>query len=87
MRICQGCGEEINPKRIEILPSTTTCVKCSTVEKKGGIIVTLGEKDHTCNELVIMDRDKIDSYSKNAKKSVKKILSRSERDLSKDAEG
>lgn len=81
MRLCNKCGEQINPKRIQILPNTRTCVLCSTVEKKGGIVVTLGEKDHTCNELVIMDRDELLRTEKGNKKSIKSILRKSERDL------
>ena len=27
--LCEFCGEEIPPERIEILPDTTTCVQCS----------------------------------------------------------
>ena len=27
--LCDICGKEIPPERLEILPDTTTCVKCS----------------------------------------------------------
>jgi hypothetical protein len=56
-KFCVGCGGEIHPKRVEILPYTKTCVGCSTTEKKGGMTVQLGEGDHTYNEIIIMDRD------------------------------
>jgi hypothetical protein len=56
-KICIGCGSEIHPKRVEILPHTKTCVNCSTTEKKGGLTVQLGEGDHTYNEVIVMDRD------------------------------
>lgn len=55
MKKCISCGEEIHPKRIEILPNTTQCVKCSTTGKKAGVTITLGEGDHTYNETVILE--------------------------------
>ena len=33
-RYCKGCGEQIHPKRLEIIPNAVTCVPCSTVQKK-----------------------------------------------------
>jgi hypothetical protein len=33
-KLCVSCGEPIPPKRLEILPGTTTCVACSSVTKK-----------------------------------------------------
>ena len=41
MKKCNACGEEIHPKRLEILPSATQCVKCSTTGKKAGVTVTV----------------------------------------------
>ena len=35
---CRSCGVEIHPMRIEILPNTKVCVKCSDVSKKAGTI-------------------------------------------------
>lgn len=29
MKLCTLCGEHIHPMRLEALPTTTTCVKCS----------------------------------------------------------
>lgn len=29
MKLCTLCGEQIHPMRLEALPTTTTCVKCS----------------------------------------------------------
>jgi hypothetical protein len=58
-KICIGCGNEIHPKRIEILPHTRTCVGCSVTEKKGGLTIQLGEGDHTYNEIVIVDYDNL----------------------------
>lgn len=54
--LCVGCNEPIHPKRLEILPNTKVCVKCSTAGKKAAITVTKGEGDHTYNETIIMDR-------------------------------
>ena len=50
-RFCKGCGEQIHPKRIEILPETQTCVVCSNTGKLRARILTLGEGDHTYNEV------------------------------------
>lgn len=73
-RICIGCGIEIHPKRVEILPHTKTCVKCSTTEKKGGMIIQLGEGDHTCTEIMIMDREEL-NIIEDIQKSHKKLSS------------
>jgi hypothetical protein len=54
---CIHCKEEINPLRLKALPGTKTCVECSTTGAKRGVIVTLGEKDHTCNEVVFLEDD------------------------------
>jgi hypothetical protein len=62
MKKCNTCGEEIHPKRLEILPTATQCVKCSTTGKKAGIIVTIGEGDHTYNDIVIMDHETFNEY-------------------------
>lgn len=57
MRQCSVCGEEINPKRIAILPNTQTCVQHSTVEKKAAVTVQMGEGDHTWTETFAVDRE------------------------------
>jgi hypothetical protein len=62
MKKCVSCGEEIHPKRLEILPNTTQCVKCSTTGKKAGVTVTLGEGDHTYNETVILEPEEFEKY-------------------------
>jgi hypothetical protein len=54
---CIHCSEEINPLRLKALPGTKTCVGCSTTGAKRGVIVTLGEKDHTCNEIMFLEDD------------------------------
>lgn len=55
--ICIHCQEEIHPLRLKAIPGTKTCVNCSTTGAKRGVIVTLGEKDHTCNEIMFLEDD------------------------------
>jgi len=62
MKKCIACGEEIHPKRLEILPTTTRCVACSNTDRKAGITITKGEGDHTYNETIIMERDEFIKY-------------------------
>ena len=59
---CIHCKEDINPLRLKALPGTRTCVNCSTTGAKKGIIVTLGEKDHTCNEVMFLEDDQYSKY-------------------------
>jgi hypothetical protein len=63
MKKCIKCDVEIPQKRIEILPNTKTCVKCSEIQKKGGITVQLGEGDHTYNEVIIMEAEDLNNYN------------------------
>ena len=64
---CRICGEEIHPKRLEILPGTKTCVSCSTTSHKIGAIVVGGEGDHTWNDLMVMDEDQYNQYEESKK--------------------
>jgi len=66
---CIHCQIEINPLRLKALPGTRTCVECSTTGAKKGIIVTLGEKDHTCNEVMFLEDDQYERYLKSQKKA------------------
>ena len=66
---CIHCQEEINPLRLKALPGTKTCVNCSTTGAKKGVIVTLGEKDHTCNEVMFLEDDQYEKYLKSQKKA------------------
>ena len=66
---CIHCQIEINPLRLKALPGTRTCVECSTTGAKKGIIVTLGEKDHTCNEVMFLEDDQYEKYLKSQKKA------------------
>lgn len=38
--VCHKCGQNISPERIEALPNTTTCVKCSRENRKVGFMVS-----------------------------------------------
>ncbi len=62
IKYCKGCGEQIHPKRVEILPKTQTCVNCSGSEKKGAITVMQGEGDHTYVETIILEADEYRRY-------------------------
>lgn len=52
---CVFCGEGIPPERLEVLPDTQTCVKCTTEAKKlcvpsyphktGGTIIVIDAED------------------------------------------
>jgi hypothetical protein len=61
-KLCKSCGEEIHPGRLKALPTATTCVECSTTGRKAGVTVTLGEGDHTYNEIIIMEHDDFVKY-------------------------
>ena len=65
--LCETCGEPIHPKRIEILPYTKVCVKCSTEVPKAGRIYTKGRGEDFETELEILDRNnyrKLKHYDK-----------------------
>lgn len=73
MRKCSVCNEEINPKRLEILPHTQTCVQHSTVEKKVAVTVQMGEGDHTWTETFALERsefERLEEMKGNFKKPV-----------------
>jgi RNA polymerase-binding transcription factor DksA len=57
MTKCIHCGEEIHPKRLEILPSAKTCVACSTTGKKGGLTVMKGTGEDTWIETIPMEQE------------------------------
>ena len=65
-KYCVGCGEQIHPKRVEILPNTKTCVNCSTTGAKRGIPVMHGnvEKDDTWVDMVFMEADEFEAYER-----------------------
>ena len=65
-KYCIGCGEQIHPKRVEILPNTKTCVGCSTTGAKRGVPVMHGnvEKDDTWVDMVFMEADEYEAYER-----------------------
>ena len=71
MRNCTGCGEPIHPKRLEIMPNTTRCVACSTVQNKGAVTIMKGEGDHTWIETIHLEHDDFVKYM--AEKKIKHI--------------
>ena len=66
---CIYCKQEINPLRLKALPTTRTCVECSTTNPKRGVVATFGEKDHTWNDVVFLEDDQYDKYLRSQKKS------------------
>jgi len=70
IKYCKGCGEQIHPKRVEILPNTTTCVSCSNTGMKRGVTVLNGdvEKDDTWVDIVFMEPEDYDQYMKQENK-------------------
>lgn len=59
---CTACGESIHPKRLEIMPNTTRCVACSTVQKKGVVTILKGTGDHTWVETIHLEHDEYQKY-------------------------
>lgn len=66
-RKCIKCKVVINPLRIKALPSTTTCVECSTTGAKRVVTMMYGEKDHTYTDIVIMEPHEYDIFEKQQK--------------------
>ena len=85
-RKCIKCQEIINPLRIKALPKTMTCVDCSTVGIKKGVSVMLGEKDHTWNDMMIMEPDEVEIFETKKKYLDKEILELKETDEDDDGE-
>lgn len=54
-RNCRGCGQAIHPMRLEILPDTRVCVKCSQEGRKSGRLVTLGRGEEIETIVEIID--------------------------------
>jgi len=70
---CVVCGEEIHPKRLEILPGTRTCVKHSTTEKYRCLTVQYGEGDHTYDDIIILKEEdawQLEQSEKNLRKNI-----------------
>ena len=62
IRHCTGCGEQIHPKRLEIMPTTTRCVACSTIQKKVAVTIMKGTVDHTRIETIHLEHDEFKKY-------------------------
>jgi len=58
---CEFCGEEIPPERLDILPDTTTCVKCSQTERYSEDEVLGLNQDQENNRMDIEDFEEFDS--------------------------
>src|SRR3954471_23914926 len=54
MKKCDGCGCTIPQERLELLPETMTCVKCSKEEKLIGFQISNYPKG-TASEIVLVD--------------------------------
>jgi hypothetical protein len=59
---CIICDTEINPLRLKALPTTKTCVNCSNVGAKRGVVITGGEGEDIYNDLVILEEDQYKMY-------------------------
>ena len=62
MKNCVKCGEVIPEGRLKALPTATTCVNCSGVQKKGVVTVMKGEGDHTWIETIHLDHEDYKLY-------------------------
>ena len=82
-KYCIGCGEQIHPKRVEILPNTKTCVECSTTGAKRGIPVLHGnvEKDDTWVDMVFLDEEQYQQYEIQSGRLSKNILNSSKAEM------
>lgn len=62
MKNCVKCGEVIPEGRLKALPTATTCVSCSGVQKKGVVTVMKGKGDHTWIETIHLDHEDYKAY-------------------------
>jgi hypothetical protein len=74
IKYCKSCGEQIHPKRVEILPTAVTCVGCSTAKRKGAVTLLQGEGDHTWVETIFLEHDQYQQYIA-AENKLRKIAS------------
>lgn len=59
-----SCGNEIPLQRLEALPHTRTCVRCSTEAPKAGRIVTHGQGEEIYTEVEIITREQLSEINK-----------------------
>lgn len=55
-RYCIHCKEVIHPMRIEVLPNTKVCVKCSKEDKKAARITSKSKGEDVEVQLEFMDQ-------------------------------
>jgi RNA polymerase-binding transcription factor DksA len=56
------CGKEIPEGRLKALPNATTCVECSTSEKKAGFRIISGKTEYS--ELQIVSQETFQKLTK-----------------------
>lgn len=61
-RLCIKCNNPIHPKRLELIPHTKTCVKCSDVNRVVGNQINFSEKEDVVSTLEIMSPEKYKEY-------------------------
>lgn len=54
--LCSECGKKINKERLQALPNTKTCVKCSKTEAKMGFITG----DDTGFDVQVVDSEQVE---------------------------
>ena len=75
-KYCKVCAAEIHPRRLKALPHTETCVDCSDAKPYKAVNVTLGEGDHTWNDIQILTDEQYRKYNeleKQTRENIKKI--------------
>jgi hypothetical protein len=59
---CKKCGKQIPEGRLKALPTTTTCINCSGIQKKGAVTLMKGEGDHTWIETIHLEHEDYKAY-------------------------
>jgi RNA polymerase-binding transcription factor DksA len=81
---CAVCGNEIHPKRLEIVPGTRTCAKHSTTGKYRCMTVQYGEGDHTYDDVIILKEEDAWQLEQSEKTLRKNIEKENEKDFEAD---
>jgi len=55
VKFCKSCGEPIPKGRLKAIPTATTCVNCSSSEKKAGFRIISGKTEYS--ELQIVSQE------------------------------
>ena len=64
MKLCRGCGEEINPLRVQALPGTPFCVGCAdgrVKQKRAFPVLVGGDIEHGASTIAIVEGDGYDT--------------------------